>query len=101
MCASASVSLSAGPRLSGAFCRIDDGRVSPISALRLFAPTVSSIADMSRGEGPMWRRTKVAAASLAGFVWGGLRGFFSFLLPPQAGVHEKMTSGLEKQALPR
>jgi hypothetical protein len=63
MCWSASVSLNARPRSSGVFCRIDDGSVWPISSVRLFAPTLSSIAWMSRGEGPICRRTKSVAAS--------------------------------------
>src|SRR5581483_3629688 len=50
---------------------IEVGSVSPISADRLEAPTVSSIALISRGEGPMWRRAKSMAASLA-----GLKGAF-------------------------
>src|SRR4051812_6820776 len=65
MCSSASVSLKARPRSSGAFWRIDAGSVSLIKPPRLVAPTVSSIAAISRGEGPMWRSTKVVAGSAA------------------------------------
>src|SRR5881394_1403354 len=62
---SASVSESGAPRSSGRACRIADGSVSPIRASRLLAPTASSIAAMSRGEGPIWRRANVVAAASA------------------------------------
>src|ERR1700743_2510881 len=66
VCARASVSLKGAPRSSGAFWRIEGGNVSAISASRLGAPTVSSIAATSRGEGPIWRAAEVVAASLVG-----------------------------------
>src|SRR5579862_428266 len=66
MCLSASVSLKARPRSSAVFCRIDAGSVSAISAERLAAPTVFSIAATSPGAGPIWRRTKVVAGSVSG-----------------------------------
>src|SRR6267142_5729933 len=76
MCDSASTSLKARPRSSGAVCRIDDGSVCPISSPRLFAPTLSSIAWMSRGEGPICRRTKSVAAA-AVVLSGAFMGFSS------------------------
>src|SRR5438477_13193173 len=39
------------------------GSVSPINASSDLARTVSSIAATSRGEGPIWRRSKVVAGS--------------------------------------
>ena len=43
----------------------------PSAPSRLAAPTVSSIAAMSRGEGPIWRRTKSVATSSYGFAVRG------------------------------
>src|SRR5882757_5563125 len=98
ICASASVSLSARPRSSGAFCRIEDGSVSPISRLRLLAPTVSGIASTSLGEGPMCRRAKVAAASLL-CLKGAFMGFP--LYPPScpAKAGHPVRRGLSAQSL--
>jgi hypothetical protein len=47
---------SAGPQSSGAAWRISAGTIRSISASRLPSPTTSSIAAISAGEGPMWRR---------------------------------------------
>jgi hypothetical protein len=52
---SAPCSDSAGPKASGA-ARMSAGTVSSISASSEDAPTTASIAAISDGEGPMWRR---------------------------------------------
>src|SRR4051812_37476268 len=78
------------PRRAAPPCRIVFGRVSSISALRLLTPTVASIAAMSDGEGPLWRRAKSRATSVGavmgissrrmGFVGGFIHHAVEFAL---------------------
>ena len=55
----------------------------PISAAMLVAPTVCSIAAISRGEGPIWRRTKVVAGWSVAGLWCAFIGFPSFCHAPR------------------
>src|SRR5690349_18203581 len=61
------------------------------SSETLFAPTVSSIAATSRGAGPIWRRTKLVAASSIGLNGAFMSVSSLILVMPREGGYPVLT----------